>query len=248
MGRPPIFRKALTPAQHQKRYRQRLKLKAKDALKSAAQERRRLSREARPIPDGMDYRIGDAREVLADIDAKSTAAIITDPPYDRDKAEALYRWLADFSAHALIDGGSVILFTGHLNIARDVQLFQAAGLRYWWTLALLHTSPFRRVPGTFSIAEHKPVLHFVRGARRRDQSFIPDVLRPKHPAREKDLHPWALGEAGVGFLIEHLTRPGELIVDPFAAAGLWGEIAVEKGRYAICCDIEQGGSDRIVAD
>jgi DNA modification methylase len=70
-------------------------------------------------------------------------------------------------------------------------------------------------------------------------------LRP--PKRDKALHAWSQGDGGVWPLIEHLTDPGELIVDPFAGPGLWGEIAASMGRRWIGCDIEQGGTTTVVA-
>jgi ParB-like chromosome segregation protein Spo0J len=41
---------------------------------------RRQAREAEPVPAGMEYRIGDCRQVLADIAPNSVALILTDPP------------------------------------------------------------------------------------------------------------------------------------------------------------------------
>ena len=49
-------------------------------------------------------------------------------------------------------------------------------------------------------------------------------------------------------LIEHLTEPGELIVDPFAGTAHWGEIAANMGRRWLGADVIAGGDTRIVAD
>jgi DNA modification methylase len=47
--------------------------------------------------------------------------------------------------------------------------------------------------------------------------------------------------------IEHLTEPGELIVDPFAGTGTWLRIAAAMGRRALGCDLAEGGTETIAA-
>jgi DNA modification methylase len=64
--------------------------------------------------------------------------------------------------------------------------------------------------------------------------------------RDKDEHEWGQGEAGVTALIDALTEPGELIVDPFAGSGLWGRIAAARKRRWIGCDVVQGGGTETV--
>jgi DNA modification methylase len=164
--------------------------------------------------------------VLADIAPKSTALVLTDPPYIKG-SELLYRWLAQFAARVLIPGGSLICYTGHWSLNRDMRIFDKH-LRYWWMMVMLHDQK-RSLPGKFMIASYKPVLFYVKGFRR-GKSLIPDVLQTSNSKREKDEHEWCQGEAGVTHLIDHLTEPGELIVDPFAGTGKWGKIAASMGR------------------
>jgi DNA modification methylase len=148
------------------------------------------------------------------------AISITDPPYG-DEAEPLYQWLAEWSARVLIPGGSLICYTGQSRLDRDMQIF-GKRLRYWWELVMPHDQS-QRLPGKFVIANFKPVLWYVKD-HRRGRSLMPDIL--KSPKREKDLHNWAQGDGGVSQLVEHLTEPGELIVDPFAGTATWGRICV----------------------
>jgi hypothetical protein len=91
----------------------------------------------------------------------------------------------------------------------------------------------RRVPGIFVIAKHKPVLWYAKG-RRLGRTMLPDVLTSK---RDKSMHEWAQGDGGIWPVIHHLTKPGELIVDPFAGTGTWGLIAHNMGRRWIGADI-----------
>jgi 16S rRNA G966 N2-methylase RsmD len=211
------------------------------ASQQTAEQRRQDSRAALPIIDGMELRIGDCRKVFADVPDNSVPLVLTDPPYPAE-AEPLYRWLAEWSARVLIPGGSLICYTGHWSINRDCAIFDKH-LRYWWIMAMMHDQS-RRLPGKFIIAEFKPVLWYVKEFRR-GKSLIPDVLLP--PSRDKDAHDWGQGEGGVTNLFEHLTEPGETILDPFAGTATWGRIAVSMGRRWIGADIVDGGHASVEA-
>lgn len=212
----------------------------KDKAAAQTKAKRDASRNAEPLPDGMDLLYGDARERLADVAPESVALVLTDPPYG-DEAEPLYRWLADWAAKALIPGGSLICYTGQSRLNRDMRIFDGH-LRYWWTLAMMHDQS-QRLAGKFVIAGYKPVLWYVKETRR-GRTLVPDVLKP--PARDKDLHNWAQGEGGVSGLIEHLAEPGELIADPFAGTGAWGKIAASMGRRWLGSTLAEDDGDGVI--
>jgi site-specific DNA-methyltransferase (adenine-specific) len=204
--------------------------------------RREASRSAQPLPDGMELRIGDCRAVLADVPDNSTPLIFTDPPHHRE-GEPLYRWLAEFAARALIPGGSLIVYTGHWSLNRDMAIFDQR-LRYWWLLAMMHDHGVQSFPGKFVIIGFRPVLWYVKEFRR-GRTLVPDVLRSPKP--DKVIHEWSKGEGGAGQLIEHLTEPGELIVDPFAGSAQWGRLAASMGRRWLGADVILGGDAVIQA-
>jgi hypothetical protein len=257
MGRP-TKRKDGVPmigAERQARYRKRLrksinrKARTKyreDKQGDATQLHRAASRAALPIADGFDYRIGDARVVLADIPDNSVPLILTDPPYGHE-AEPLYRWLAEFAARVLIPGGSLICYTGQGKLDRDMAIL-GARLKYWWLCMMPHIER-QKLFGSGVLATFKPVLWFVKDHRRK----LPSGTRPlmsdefKSPKRDKLAHAWAQGEGGVWIPIEHLTEPGELIIDPFAGTGTFGRIAHAMGRRWIGADIMAGGSTTVAA-
>jgi hypothetical protein len=214
--------------------------KKEDAAKETV-ARREASRNAPPHPDSPELRIGDARKVLSDIPENSVDLVLTDPPYG-DEAEPLYVWLAEWSARVLIDGGSLICFTGQSRLDRDIKIL-GEKLRYWWLLAMRHNQA-QRLPGKFVMAEFKPVLWFVKDYRR-GKTLVNDVLRSDR--RDKEGHDWGQGDGGVELLIEQLTDPDELILDPFAGTGRWGQIAARMGRRWIGADIVQGGDSKIVS-
>lgn len=201
-----------------------------------SRSRRETSRAAPELDDAFELRTGPAREVLSDVPDSSTPLVLTDPPYG-DDAEPLYRWLAEWAERVLIPGGSLIVYTGQSRLDRDIAIFSAK-LRYWWLLSMLHTRS-QSLPGKFVRAEFKPVLWYVKG-HRRGRELVNDVLRS--PKRDKTEHDWGQGEAGVTFLIEHLTAPGERILDPFAGTATWGRIAVAMGRRWLGADTGEGAT------
>ena len=228
--------KVLTHAERQARYVAKKKRKAAEALVLAQRERAA----ALPILDGMELRIGDARVVLADVPDNSVPLILTGPPYGND-AEPLYKWLARFAARVLIPGGSLICLTGQSMLNRDMAIFDAH-LRYWW----LHTISHVRgnvMHGKRVVALYKPILHYVKQHRRKvHASPLPD----RWPSElDKDWHAWGQGAGGVQVPIEHLTLPGELIVDPFAGSAQWGRVANQMGRRWLGADIAAGGTTTI---
>jgi hypothetical protein len=186
--------------------------------------------------DAYEYRIGRAQDMFSDIAPGSVALILTDPPY-HDEAGPAIEWLAEFAADALMPGGSLIMFTGHHRLPNDFAAF-AGKLRYWWLLSLRHNES-KRLPGKFVVACHKPVLWFVQTYRRNNE-YVVDVLNSA--GRDKDLHEWGQGDGGIAPLIDALTEPGELIIDPFAGSRLWGQIAIARKRRWLGCDIVQGGT------
>jgi DNA modification methylase len=61
------------------------------------------------------------------------------------------------------------------------------------------------------------------------------------------MHDWSQGDGGIGPLIEHLSEPGELIVDPFAGTAAWGLRAVAMGRRWLGSDTSKGGGSEVTA-
>lgn len=216
------------------------KQERKDAAAAETKAQREASRSAAVIPDGLDLRIGDAREVLDDVADESVSLVLTDPPYG-DESEPLYQWLSEWSARVLVPGGSLVCYTGQSYLPRDLELL-GQSLRYWWLLSMPHAQP-QRMAGKFVMISFKPVLWFVKGSRR-GRRMVSDVL---YSPSDKTEHGWGQGEAGVSMLIEQLTDPKDLIADPFAGSMLWGKIAHKMGRRWVGADLAVGGREVVVA-
>jgi site-specific DNA-methyltransferase (adenine-specific) len=257
MGRPTKRKdgQKMTGAERQTRYRERLRKTINRRARKAYQQkqgnhaataaRRAASHNAPVIPDGMDYRIGDCREMFKDIADASVPLILTDPPYAK-AADPLYAWLAEFAARVLTPNGSLICFVGQTRAYHTMQLFEPCLGEPFWLLCQPHDQN-QKFMGKLVYAKWKPVLWYVRGSQRRPdlRTFIADMLTSKRGGKE--LHPWAQGDGGVAPLIELLTKPGERVIEPFCGTASFSRIAQSLGRRATCCDLAMGGTTTVAA-
>lgn len=188
------------------------------------------------LPDGVDLRHGDFREVLDDLDGK-VDAIITDPPYPAEFLP-LFDGLAETAARILKPGGICAVMVGQSYLPEIFERMQTAGLTYHWTLAYLTPGGqavqlWQRNVNTF----WKPVLVYVKGQY--SGGWIGDVTRSDVNDNDKNHHHWGQSESGMADLIDRLSKPGQLICDPFLGGGTTAVAAHDMGRRFVGCDIDE---------
>jgi ParB-like chromosome segregation protein Spo0J len=176
-----------------------------------------------------EVRGGDFREVLADL--TGVAAIITDPPYPAEFLP-LYADLAAWADKVLAPDGVLAVLSGQTHLPEVYR--QLDGYRpYRWTACYLTTgagyvSHPRRVQ-----SQWKPVLIYGGGPR------LADVIRSEGAnANAKDLHHWGQDYGAFHTLVQRLTRPGQLVVDPFAGSSTTLLAAKALHRHAIGAEID----------
>jgi len=205
-------------------------------LRKAEQKQQRAERKAsRPSPTGCPYRLiaADIAEAVQHVEAESIDWIITDPPYPKEYLAA-YDHLAQLADHALKPGGSMVVMTGQSYLPQIIASLTAS-LRYHWTLAYL--TPGGQAAQLWSRRVNtfwKPLLWFTKGDYEGD--WIGDVCRSD--ANDKRFHHWGQSEGGMADVIERLTDPGDLILDPFLGAGTTGVVAVRMGRRFVGMDVD----------
>jgi len=197
------------------------------AAQAAAEDEPRL-------PDGIDLRHGDFRDVLAEL--SGVDAIITDPPYPEEFLP-LFADLSYVAAQALKPGGICAVMVGQSYLP---QIIDALGtnLAYHWTLAYLTPGGqavqlWQRKVNTF----WKPVLIYVNGEYAGE--WLGDVTRSDVNDNDKQHHHWGQSESGMADLINRLTRPGQLVCDPFLGGGTTAVVAHALGRQFIGCDTDE---------
>jgi DNA modification methylase len=182
---------------------------------------------------------GDMRTVLRDIPDGSVDLIYTDPPYLTSCLHT-YGDLSRLASRILKDDGVLIAYAGKYHLPT---IYQNLGtyLDYHWQIDLIHSGPASRLNKRFVHCRSKPLLVYVKKGCNRREVWIDDVLRGT--GREKQLHPWQQSEAEAMQLMEKLTRPGDLIVDPFLGSGTFATAAVKLRRKFVGCDIDDKAVD-----
>lgn len=187
------------------------------------------------LPEGIDLRHGDFRETLKDLDG-TVDAIITDPPYPEEFIP-LFDGLGEIAERVLKPGGICAAMVGQSYLP---QIVEALGkhLNYHWTLAYLTPGGqavqlWQRKVNTF----WKPVLIYVKGEYAGD--WLGDVTKSDVNDNDKQHHHWGQSESGMADLIGRLSKPDQLICDPFLGGGTTAVVAHDMGRRFVGCDVDE---------
>jgi 16S rRNA G966 N2-methylase RsmD len=205
----------------------------------------RRARERSEIAQEMDFdaklviHCSDIDDVTADMlpDA-SVSAIVTDPPYLK-KFLPVFSSLANFAERVLAPGGWCVVMTGAIFLP-EVLTMLGAKLQYRWQYVV--TTPGGPTPriGTLGLFQsYKPVLLFQKPPISRIREMWPDLINAKAGEHDKSLHKWQQNEAVFAELVKRLTKPGDLVVDPFAGSGTTGRAAINQGRHFWGCDVDK---------
>jgi hypothetical protein len=182
----------------------------------------------------VDVRCGDFTKVLASLPSDSVSLIVTDPPYAWSDLY-LYGEVAKFAARVLKRGGLLAAYSGNLYLPKVYDLLGQA-LRYVWTFALTYPEGHYLPCNKYAMrGRWKPILLFGKPPINKTEP-TEDKIEGAGP--EKDLDPWQQAEAEAAWLVERLSRPGELVCDPMIGTGTTGAAAMKLRRPFVGADID----------
>lgn len=208
------------------------KKKAATKMK-AAQEK--VSEAARAkLEQVCDVRHCSMQELLAS--GIKPDCIVTDPPYP-EKFLPVYGELAELCKKVPV----VAVMCGQTYLPQIISAM-AQHLDYRWTMAYLTPggqSPqiFPRKVNTF----WKPVLLFGKASE-----WIGDVCRSDTNDNDKRFHGWGQSESGMADLILKVTKPDDLVCDPFAGGGTTAVVCLRLGRRFVGCDIDRKAVEQTI--
>lgn len=171
-----------------------------------------------------ELHLGDCLDIMPTLEAGSVDAIITDPPYGTKKVA----W--DESIDPLV-------FSECLRISRGPCAFFYSNTRLWHILGELHklgvdtwVAVWHKTNAMGFERKFAPLWVPIVIAYRRDTAFFgQDVMRyPITP--QKNGHPTPKPVAVTQWLVEKLTKPGNVVLDPFMGSGTTGLAALNTGR------------------
>jgi hypothetical protein len=83
----------------------------------------------------------------------------------------------------------------------------------------------------------KPVLIYSNGIPDRTLGWMVDLITGGRG--DKAAHDWAQPESEAKQILERMTRPGEVVLDPFMGSGTIPRAAHKLGRVAIGCEVDR---------
>ena len=157
-------------------------------------------------------------------------AVITDPPYPREFLP-VFTELAEACKTA---GVPLVAVMSGQSYLPEVMARMCEHLHYRWTLAYM-------TPGGQAVQQWqakvntawKPVLLFGEAA-----DWFGDVAVSKTNDNDKRFHGWGQSESGMADLVSRLTKPGQLVCDPFGGAFTTAVVSLALGRRFVGCDID----------
>lgn len=197
--------------------------------KDAERRRNEPSADVIVLPSGVDIRHGDLRTALDDL-AGTVDAIITDPPYPAEFLDE-FDALSATAARLLKPTGVLAAMVGQTHLPAYITRL-SQHLTYRWCAAYLTDGPATRIHGRKVGTKWKPVL--IYGG---DRFLTQDVFTSG--GDDKQHHHWGQSESGIADLVERLTEPGDLVVDPFLGGGTTAIVCRDLGRRFVGCDIDQ---------
>jgi hypothetical protein len=217
------------------------KISLKDAKFEVHEQIRKCQRDAalKSNPKGVHIHTGDLSilwKILAD---DSVDLFLTDPPY-QESAVPLYGRLAELAARKLKPGGLCAVLCGQLFFDRVFQEM-AKHLDYYWLCGVNGNAGARstRVVSRRILNVLRPVLIFAKRPLVQ-RSSLPFMLDLISGVRDKEHHSWGQGVRQFQYLIENLTEPGQLLVEPFCGGGTVPEACIMTGRRYIATELDPG--------
>ena len=210
----------------------------------SAQTARKSERNARliePIDDyveGPGWRLfgGDFRDRLSSLPDGCIDAIVTDPPYN---AESLPLWgdLAKHAARLLKPQGLLVALTGQILLPQVIEQV-TQHLSYGWQYVQPLPGQHGRIMGRHVFQTWKPWIVFSNGPWPSGAIDWHEDTTP--PSVMQKSYRWQQDGAPAAYLIEALTEVGDVVCDPFAGTGSYGEAVVGLGREFIGCEADAG--------
>ncbi len=210
-------------------------------------------REAEQVQPDERIRIihGDFREVLTEdvVPTGSVSLVLTDLPYGHEHLD-LWDSLGPLSKRILKAGGILATYSGCAHLP-DVLNLLSKHLTYCWTAALLNESFADTIFHPIRVKSlWKPILLFSKGHPEPSANenpslrYLKDVIRGDGlGSLNKQDHPWQQGVGESAYLVEVLSLPGDMVVDPCCGSGTVPVACKRLNRRFIGCDIDQNAVD-----
>ena len=182
------------------------------------------------LPDNIKLIEGDFVEKCRDIPAQSVALIFTDPPYALELLP-IYKDLAKVASILLKDDASLVTYCGQNLRYQIIQIMEAAGLTYWWEIAIIQAGSSARMFDKNVVVTWKSLLWFVKGTKLRTAEYIRDSVQSSYP--DKTFHSWTQSTVEAEHIISRLTTENDVVLDPMMGTATSGIASLNLKRQFI---------------
>lgn len=204
-------------------------IKAEQDKRDLAYAQKQVDEEKqRRIESVCDLRVCSCRELFAS--GIKPDAVITDPPYPKEFLPVF----SELAEGCKSVGVPLVAVMSGQSYLPDVMQRLCEHLRYRWTLAYM--TPGGQAAQQWQAKVNtawKPVILFGAAIE-----WFGDVAISKANDNDKRFHGWGQSESGMADLVERLTKPGQLICDPFLGGGTTAVVSLALGRRFVGCDID----------
>ena len=180
---------------------------------------------------------GDAKTVLQELPTKCVDLVFTDPPYPRAYKET-FQHLADYCPRLMKRGASLVSITPHY-LLEEVMVMFLGKLKYRWILNMSQIEGSHPRMAMGIEVGWKPMLWYVKEAYPSGRGFLRDWIEIQGKAGiKKENHEWEQDIDWATYYIGKLTKPGDLVLDPYFGSGTVGDVCKALGRTYIGIDID----------
>lgn len=191
--------------------------------------------------------LGDAKDILPQLEEDSIDLVITDPPYIKEYIHT-YSYLADLCPILMKRGASLLTIAAHHAIPEVCKYFDGK-LKYRWAICMNQSngSHSRMMMGIHVM--WKPMLWYVKKvfAIKKYKGFIYDMIDiKKKDGQEKAYHKWQQSQDWCYYYINRLSLENEIILDPFMGSGTVAIVCEKLNRNWIGIEISKEYCDIII--
>jgi hypothetical protein len=158
---------------------------------------------------------------------------LTDPPYAQVE---LYERLAELAAAKLKPGRLCLAYAGQFYLP-EVMAVMGKHLEYWWTLAIRFSGSHCAIHPRHIQSKWRSIVVFAKPPLTPAPQWLSDHL--EGGGRDKQHHEWGQDQSEVEYLLEKLTQPGALVVEPFCGGGSVPAACKKLGRRWIATEADE---------